>query len=250
MVFKNNFVAVVVTDNKILREHDGVVTLPFGADYSLKLKNLNAQKALVSVTIDGKDVLSGSKLIIHPNNETMLGGFLDGSEVRNRFRFIQKTEQIVKHRGDRVDDGIIRVEYRFEEPIYTFTAPPVYTYKPREPHRVTFTDDQTTGGGFRGFVSSTSDCTYSGATISTCVQSTPTADEGITVRGDDASQHFNQGYIGNTGEAHVITIRLRGTHNAECVSKPIHTTTKLTCESCGLRSRSSAKFCMHCGTRL
>ncbi len=256
MMFKNNFVAVVTCQDKILREHDGVVILPFGSDYSLKLKNLESKKALVNVSIDGQDVLSGSQLILHANSETILEGFLDGNDVKNKFRFIQKTKEIVEHRGDRIDDGIIRVEYKFEEPVstinYNWTFPPTEINPAPQWRRNDFIYDtnQSTFGGFRGINSTTTadsalkgvpDCSFNAA---------PAQDEGITVRGEDANQHFNQGHIGTTGESHVITIRLRGTRNAERVSKPIHTTTKLTCSSCGLRSTSSAKFCTNCGTRL
>jgi hypothetical protein len=60
------------------------VTLPFGSDYSLKLKNLESRKALVSVSIDGQDVLNGKQLIVAPDSDALLDGFMDGSEVHSR----------------------------------------------------------------------------------------------------------------------------------------------------------------------
>ena len=57
-----------------------------------------------------------NSLILEPNSSTELEGFLSGTVARNRFKFIQKTKQIQDHRGDRVDDGLIRVEFAFEKP--------------------------------------------------------------------------------------------------------------------------------------
>lgn len=116
MVYKDRFVAVIKCGGKILREKDDTVTLPFGSEYSLLLKNLESRIAVVKVTVDGQDVIDGS-LILQPNSQCELEGFLKGYQVKNRFRFIQKTEEIVEHRGDRADDGVIRVEYRFEKKI-------------------------------------------------------------------------------------------------------------------------------------
>ena len=119
MVYSQKFVAVVVCNGRILREtrsEDGdVVALPFSSDYSLRFKNLDARKAVVSVQIDGGDVLGNNRIIVNGNDSIDLKGFmnLDGT-VKNAFRFIKKTEEIVEHRGDRIDDGLIRVEWQWE----------------------------------------------------------------------------------------------------------------------------------------
>lgn len=116
MTYKDNFVAEVKCNGKILRIKDGAVHLPFGSEYTLLLKNLNSRKASVTVHIDGQDVLDYSSLILEPNSSTELEGFLSGTVARNRFTFIQKTKQVQDHRGDRVDDGLVRVEFAFEKP--------------------------------------------------------------------------------------------------------------------------------------
>lgn len=116
MVYKDRFVAVIKCGGKVLREKDNIVTLPFGSEYSLLLKNLESRRAVVKITIDGQDVIDGS-LIIQPNSQCELEGFLEGYNVKNKFRFIQKTQEIADHRGDRIDDGIVRVEYRFERKV-------------------------------------------------------------------------------------------------------------------------------------
>ncbi len=47
MTYKENFVLVVKCKGEILRERDGIVTLPFGSEYSILMKNLDHRRALV-----------------------------------------------------------------------------------------------------------------------------------------------------------------------------------------------------------
>lgn len=255
MTFQDKFVAVVMTNGQILRERNGVVTLPFLSDYSLKLKNLNSQKASVGVSIDGQDVLNGSRLLIGPNSDTVLDGFLDGHEVKHQFRFIKKTDKIAEHRGDRLDDGIVRVEFAFEQPWIAPTIQWDWTY-PEPPKTITpriiYTTNTTAAPPDLQWQSTSSNLAADNVSCSVNARNdlSINPDEGITVRGADANQHFNTGYIGLTDEPSVITIKLRGTQDGTTVTKPIHTTTKLTCNTCGLRCKSSATFCSECGTRL
>jgi hypothetical protein len=115
MTFKKNFVAVVKSKGKVLRERNGVVNVPFGSEYSLLFKNLESRKAIVNVDVDGEDALDGQSLIVQPNSTSELQGFLNGRKATNRFRFIEKTKEISDYRGDRIDDGVIRVEFRHEK---------------------------------------------------------------------------------------------------------------------------------------
>ena len=116
MTYKDNFVAEVKCNGKILRIRDGAVNLPYGSEYTLLLKNLNSRKVSVKVHVDGQDVLDYSSLILDPNSSTELEGFLSGTVAKNHFKFIHKTKQIQEHRGDKIDDGLIRVEFAFEKP--------------------------------------------------------------------------------------------------------------------------------------
>ena len=116
MTHKDYFIVEVKYQGKILRMKDGAFYLPFWSEYSIFLKNLNSRRASVKVHVDGQDALDYSSLILEPNTSTELQGFLSGTVARNRFKFIQKTKQIQEHRGDRIDDGMIRVEFAFEKP--------------------------------------------------------------------------------------------------------------------------------------
>lgn len=257
MMFKKDFIAVIKNKGKILRERDGIVTLPFGSEYSLLLKNLESRKALVKVSIDGEDALGGQSLIVQPNSRSELRGFLKGKRATNKFKFIQKTKEISDYRGDRIDDGIVRVEFRFEkevcEPVVTVTPWPMPSRKC--PYEKTFGDISC------GNVTYTaSNCVADNNNFSVncfhmssdAVSNKPLDDEGITVKGSKSNQKFEYGSIGwLESKSSVITIRLRGTKKSGgTVRQPLTVKSRLTCSSCGKTSRSTAEFCSRCGTFL
>jgi hypothetical protein len=122
MVYQQKLVAVIKHNGKILREVDNTVYLPFLAEYEVFIKNLESRDVVVNISIDGQDVLDNQSLIIKANSSFSLEGFLKGNKTTNKFKFIQKTEQIQNHRGDRVDDGLVRIEYRFTKLNQTITT--------------------------------------------------------------------------------------------------------------------------------
>ncbi len=259
MTFKENFIAVVKCGGRIMREiTDGCVHLPFGSEYTLLLKNKESRKAVVDIEIDGQGVLNGRELIINPNAEIELQGFMDGLVAKNAFRFIQKTNEIIDHRGDRVDDGIIRVSFRFERKVeertiyhenhvnryYYHDYYPYWDYPYYRPRPHSFWSDSI-GSSFKGSTSAFQCC----ANLS---NNSPLPDEGITVKGSEINQGFVNGYTSELEtNAHVITIRLCGTNSKGSeIKEPITVKTQFKCVTCGKESKSSAKFCDKCGTAL
>lgn len=244
-MYKQNFVVVIKCNGKILREHDNdVVYLPFGSEYSILLKNKDSRRSLVSIEVDGENVLNGHKLIVNGNETQEIKGFMRDMNNTNRFKFIHKTKEIQQFRGDRIDDGLIRVTYQFEqykqEPVITTYTPPFWTY-PNGFKYMNFTSDGTS--------------TYSVNNVYTCSlpdYSSPKLDEGITVKGSEINQNYNYGNIGLLeSNIHTLILHLKGlTKNKANVSKPITTKTKLKCSSCGRKNRYFNKFCYNCGTFL
>ncbi len=97
-------------NGKFLRELGDKTYVPFGSEYSIYIKNLNSVKAVVSFEIDGKKPRKDS-FIVYPNDIFELK-----SDDDNRaFKFIAKTANISKHRGDRIDDSMIRISWQFEK---------------------------------------------------------------------------------------------------------------------------------------
>jgi len=272
MTYKECFVAVVKHNGRILREKDGAIDLPFGSEYSLLLKNLESRRSVVGVEIDGQDVLGGKKLIVFPNSTFELAGFLEGMEVKNRFKFIQKTREIVQHRGDRVDDGLIRVDFTFEkkvvseihnvhmhrhyyDPWYPICFPRWDYYTPVGSGGSSYTtgDDVQISNSAKGMSSAVKGINASLArNVSVENVSDPLPDEGITVKGSQTFQGFQMGHVKELEEqSSVIVIKLRGAKGKQIlVEAPVYTKTKLTCPTCGKKSKSNIRFCPHCGTFL
>ena len=243
MVFHQQLVAVIKHNGRILREDKGTVLLPFGAEYSILLKNLNAYKAAVTISIDGQDVLDNRQIIVYPNSETEIERFLDDLNKGNKFRFIQKTQKIQEHRGDRVDDGIVRIEYQFEEPV---RIAPVWA-------KSTLGYPSTNGTWYcdnlNGTQVSNTAATYN---VRGITSSAPQVDEGITVKGSESTQQFQEAYIGRLNpEKHVVTLALKGeTITGNPIAEAITVKTKKVCKTCGTSNKSSHKFCKECGTFL
>lgn len=271
MVYKENLVCVIKHDGDILREKDGLISLPFNSEYSILLKNLDSRKASVKISIDGEDVLDNKSLVIAPNSETELEGFLNGCIAKNKFKFIQKTKEIKDFRGDRIDDGIIRVEFAFEKRvseeiintrrnwnwIYPVYYPPCNPYC-REPV-ITYSSGNTNCADFNGQLDNVQsyncsslnqqsiDCNSGQISEANNIDQ----DEGITVKGSEINQNFNYASVGELDSSQVIVLRLCGEKiNGTKIKKPITTKTKLVCSTCGRKSKSSSKFCSNCGTFL
>ena len=286
MMYEDRFVAVVMCDGKVLRERDGVVSLPFGSDYGLRLKNLNSVRALVKVSVDGDDVLGGNDIVVPANGATDLDGFMDASgNVRRRFRVVKNTEDHVRPRGDRLDDGIVRVEFRFEKrpPVVRhetvertyidrrdWWGPPWHPYpnpypypglRPRPSPWITWTAGRlstyTPDCGGSTLATHTLEGSGGGPRATMCSLSMPTSagiapDEGITVKGAGADQRFTDVSVGPVEEASsVIAIRLRGeTRSGKRVVEPLTTRKKVPCPACGRKSPSSASYCQFCGSAM
>lgn len=276
MTYKEKFVVEVKYKGKILRVRNDTVYLPFGSEYSLYLKNLNSRRASVKISIDGQDVLDNSSLIIDPNTSVDLEGFLTGNQAKNKFKFIHKTKQIQDYRGDKIDDGIVRVEFAFEKDIIDKTI--IHEHHYHSPFHWNYNNwfdgssvkryGSDGDGLLRGMSSdpvatyhyTTSDAKFSSNIDSITTSnslgvediSQPLDDEGITVKGSEINQQFRYAEIGELDKSEVIVINLKGVteQHTQAIKKALTVERKLKCSTCGKHSRSSFKFCPNCGTFL
>jgi hypothetical protein len=259
MVYQEKLVAIIKSKGRILREHGDTVYLPFGSEYSILLKNMNTRDALVDITVDGKKVISG--LIIRANDDVEVERFVDSMDKGYKLKFIEKTDDIRDFRGDKVEDGLIRISYKFEKPSYTngwrfnsvnelhkginysggyntLYGSSNFQYKTIQ------TSGNTTLASNVSNVSNVSRCAYASNQVAN--------DQGITVEGEDSYQSFKYGNIGELEqESHVIIIKLKGvTENNKHISKPLEVKDKIRCKYCGKTSKSNKRFCSNCGSRL
>lgn len=293
MVHKNNFVAVLRVNNQILREDNDnegnkIVTLPFSSEFDIMLKNLNSRRALVKISLDGQSVIDD--LVVNANSESTIERFFEGSmSSGHKFKFIQKTKEIQEHRGDKIDDGLLRIEYRFEKEVQEVIKKIIheehhydhYNHRggywcdcwscrqrrwPWRPEpQITYSSNTTTYDS--GYVNSANMAFGSRKSIKSSVPmadaqqavnvsmnfvSAPQQEEGITVKGSQSQQTFTYASIGELeANSTVIIIKMRGTTSTQVeVKKAVTTKEKVRCEICGRFNKSVNQFCTNCGTNL
>lgn len=291
-MYSNKLVACVKADGKVLREKGEEVYLPFGSEYSLYFKNENNRKVQIDVEIDGQDVLDGKSLVLGAGENMDLKGYVKDicGDDNRAFKFITKTQEISDFRGDRAEDGLVKIKYTFEK------ERPVLRFEDYSHHDIyrTYTNcdenKQPFGTGFGGFVDSgenttlfnnsdnishnindTMNVTYSTNSLNNSVDtdyvannaiksmdlgvtntSTNVSDEpGITVEGSATGQSFKRGSIGILeSKSHTMVFQLKGLTSEEIVQEPVTVKTKKQCPSCGKKYKSSYEYCPQDGTYL
>ncbi len=117
-MYSNKLVTSLKANGKILREFKDTVYIPFGSEYSFLIKNLHTTRAVVNIFIDGEDVVEGG-LVVNAGQEIDLERYVKNGNLSagNRFKFIERTQSIEDGpRGIKLEDGLVRVEFQFEQP--------------------------------------------------------------------------------------------------------------------------------------
>lgn len=283
MMYKRNVVAAIKVGGKVLREDGDEVVLPFGSEYSVLLKNLNAVRVMARVSIDGKVVTADKWLVIDPNASIELERFIRDGNMKsgNKLKFIERTKEIEQHRGIEVDDGLVRVEWKTEkiQPIITYTHC-VYPYQPWVKYLVDsngfyYNNNVTHSGAFLGGMQTNSSVPSGrvlrsrsggisgqsrGGPISPQSMNYQSgavdfaeAQAGITVPGSESSQAFHEtGSFPVEPQSEVLVLHLKGCYGkgSTLADKPVTVETKVTCSSCGRKHKSTKRFCNGCGTAL
>lgn len=260
-MYDNKLAVAIKSAGRVLREFKDTVYLPFGCEYSVLIKNLNTVRAVVSVYIDGNNAGDGKEFIIQPNSELELERSIVNGNLNkgNRFKFIERTEQIEQHRGVGVDDGIVRVEFDFEkkQPPIRITPGPwdhyPWDHDPYHP-RVFYTASNIDPGNIlRSHTSVPTKGSSSGTTSSTHNDANSViSDVGITVPGSVSNQQFTYGdHFLTENNPRVIILKLLGkTEQDRVVQQPVTVKAKPKCVTCGRVNKATSKFCAQCGTSL
>lgn len=261
MMYHQKMILAVKSKGKILREFKDVVKLPFGSEYSLLIKNLHNKRAQVSVEIDGQDVLNGRSIIINGNDETELTRFVNDLSTGNTFKFIERTEGIEQHRGIKLDDGIIRITFKYELPPQPINLAPSWikdNIKIGQIQGGLSSYRQTKSGNSIDWMSGEQErgiqcCAQPNTNMygSAAAMYTLSSDVGITVPGSISNQQFREtiGFV-TEHEEHVMILRLSGVVEGQLIIEPITVKTKPTCITCGHLNKATNKFCNNCGTSL
>jgi len=289
MMFKKNLVVCLKVNGKVLRESNDRVELPFGSEYSVLVKNLNSVRAEFRIQIDGKDT-SGTWFVVGPNQSVEIERFLKNGNLSqgNRFKFIERTSEIEETRGIEAEDGLIRVEYRFEkkQPIVTVTETHHYDhyhydwqhgywypYWPKYPKTTwtltgglqnsSYTVNSSTSGSISANAVNTSSGQMKAQSLLRSAQPKSEGsvtmdwapqnmnDAGITVPGSVSNQQFqNVAGFETENQTEVIVLKLVGRHGKVEVKQPKTVDVKNKCVTCSKTNKANAKFCSQCGTSL
>ena len=286
-MYQSKLVASLKANGKILREFKDTVYIPFGSEYSILLKNLHTTRAVVNIFIDNDNVVPGG-LVLDPGREVDLERYIKNGNLTegNRFKFIERTGAVEKHRGVGLEDGLVRIEFQYEQlrpvinvnQIFGNNSAPYYPPGVRSSEYRGVTDKFTlqasgsvsqmnVGGVLRGVDYSANgasmqasaaaaidkvapnnmECHDGMATMDWCQN-----DVGITVPGSKSKQTFQHTTVGILeAEKHSIVLRLLGETAAnKAITQPVTVKHKPKCVTCGKQNKAHAKFCVECGTAL
>lgn len=265
MMYNNKLVASIKANGKVLREFKDTVYIPFGSEYSILLKNLNTVKAIVNIYIDGDNVVPGG-LVLNAGQECDLQRAIRNGNLTegNKFKFIERTSNVEDHRGIKLEDGLIRVEFQFEKTRYQLLShSPNMTWAmvpASSPYYAntayTATNAVLRSSGYAHDSVACTDMSYAatnmavGATLS--ASSAAQSETGITVPGSKSEQKFvTTSSFETETEKHNIILKLLGeTEDNKAIREPITVKKKPKCVTCGKQNKATAKFCVECGTAL
>ena len=278
-MYNQKFAAAIKVNGKVLREFKDQVYVPFASEYSILLKNLNTKRAIVNVYIDGENQ-TPSGLVIDAGRECTLERSLKNGSLTegNKFKFIERTGNIEKHRGIGVEDGIVRIEFEFEREYnqwWATNANQIDTSKPwKTPgygdvwlnnstwdgtkHTPTYgmanasTTSILRGRGTSSHIGATCSDTTNVTLNNVNISAQSFNDAGITVAGSKSDQKFSTvSSFATDGTKHNIVLKLLGeTPDNKPVVKEVTVKTKPKCTTCGRQNKHNAKFCTECGTAL
>ena len=259
-MYGNKLAAAIKVNGKILREFKDTVYIPFGSEYEILIKNLHTTRAVVNVYIDGNNVSPGGLVINAGSDITLERSIENGNLTKgNRFKFIERTSNIENHRGIKIEDGLIRLEYQFEVPPVS-----INTWSDWQRNQILRGIDLSNISGSTGSKSwpagsvscsasySANNVTPTSATLNNISTNAYLNDTGITVPGSKSDQSFKTTYV-NALESttHNLVFKLAGDLGInKPVEKPVTVKHKPKCVTCGKQNKAHAKFCTECGTAL
>jgi hypothetical protein len=270
-MYSKNFVVAILHNGKFCEESkDGIVALPFGSEYTIRLRNKNSRRAVAFVYIDEENVTGGG-IVVDANNYIDLERSTTKA-VKFKFVSAKSGEAIDAGKNNRTDgsNGVIRVEWKLEKekPAIPTYIPVPYPYPvpyPRPKFRPYYGTPRSTyvkGGPCGQSMSGSPDALLS-FDASASAPSMPTnysecntsaaqrenLKEGCTVEGSYSHQTFYKVNIDlEDGPGVVIRIVLRG-YTEDKAPAVLHEAGPF-CVNCGSRTGKRAKFCSKCGTKI
>jgi hypothetical protein len=258
MVYSNKFVMAVLVNDQIQKElANGVVPIPFDAEYSLRFRNKNNCRAVVKFSIDGENV-SGNGYVIPANDYVDIQRHFCKDA---RFKFVTlDSPDAVDHgkNGPNWDGskGVIEAKFWLEKPKqYYWHLETVKNIPPSNPWPLLYNSPEkyTWDTLYRGMTCSDSipvagDCSLTSQHQNTCSPKSAmpppsTLQEGCTVEGSMSHQSFTTTHIELNDDYVALKLILKGFEGEVPVVKKLDY-----CTNCGgKKSRKNDRFCGLCG---
>lgn len=230
MMYSQGCVIAILVDGQVLEESvAGIVAIPFGSQYVIRLRNKNGRTAVAKILIDNENVSEDGFVV-------RAGSYIDIERPVHKaakFKFVPATsgEAVEFGKNNKTDDsnGVIRVEWRFEkEKVY---KAPVYRNSPGMLH--------SRGRGPSG---QSAGCCDFDPEETKC--SSKNLIEGCTVEGTYSSQQFTTVHIDLEDKPPIITqIVLKGFSNHPNVVENKY------CRNCRNEIAYKDNFCGRCGKK-
>lgn len=205
------YVVSIVHNDKIIREqnvnNERTVRLPFGAEYSIRIKNKTDKRVLAQILIDGTAVAQG-KLLMQAHQTMDITRFvLDGNmKEGKRFKFVEANNPNVQDPTAK-ENGEVEIIFEAEDQMSTVLAAfqgfdsMDEKYRPGGP----YSGSIMRGMSFGGTIGATN-CSTAGAATAKSV-----GDAGATVEGSMSAQKFEMVTTNfRTFAPQSMKIRLRG----------------------------------------
>lgn len=264
MSFSNGYAVAVLVNGNVLEERvDGVVAIPFGADYALRLINRTGKRALARVALDGQQVTGGG-IIVGPHSTVDLERPTDKPV---KFRFASTESKAAEEHGKagpdtEGDKGLVQVQWQPEKVYRNYEtgylgafseSKQTSDYTPRPQHtNSSLRSHRLMRGGPCGQSMSASHERQT-KTMSLCDsdsgRTSSNLSSGVTVEGGHSSQSFRYVSFDVDHSVHPtnITLKLKGYVAEEGV--PV--TGTLYCPSCRTKTKKATdNYCRKCGEKL
>lgn len=247
MVYSGGFVGCILVNGQVQAERaDGIVIIPEGTEYAIRLRNKNDRRAVGQIFIDGENV-SGGGYVINQHNYVDIYRFSDKDEA---FRVVGlNSPEAVDAGKNGPNDGTKGViELRFRLEVERPRVQHVNTTRYRNTPKIKpwggkrdGSDELLRGASYstqkeettKGFLN------FDGDRVSRSL-SAPMKDA-VTVGGSSTGQRFSMTTLDL--ETNVVVLKI--------VLKTGEPVVKLTyCPNCGHKVGKQDKFCASCGHRL
>ncbi len=279
MVYSNHFVLCILVNGKPQSERkDGIIPIPLGSEYSLRLRNKNSRRSLVKFSIDGEDV-SGPGYIIPAHSAIDIHRHFDKDRCF-KFVSIDSPEAIDHGKNDNSDGskGVIQARFYLEKAHYTPpckwpteehhhhhhyyppSSPVILPHPTPWPHPYTTWCGNSNPGSLLRTCSNSPEASGSWSNKAASdvwpnlsnpvgTASNMSFNEGCTIEGGSTGQTFREEWFDSESDFVTIRLVLKGIDNACPVV--VSSSSEEYCTRCGARrARKADRFCGACGNKL